>query len=442
MSQTTPRKGYKSLFLNKYSIIKANDYAEDWDFIELGNPKSGVFLNGVNKNKEDYGQGCLFVNISDVFREFTINPKKLKRVKVSEKEIEQYRLIKGDLVLDRSSNIYETVGYPSFFNGADEPVVFSGFTFRYRPNYKIWNSKFLTLQLMSSSIRKLVLSIGTKSANSNVNQKSYKKICIPNPPLLEQEKIVGIISNIDDLIINTKKIIDQTKSLKKGWVQKLFTKGINHKKFKKVKWFFGKKLEIPTEWNVISLKDISHKILDGEHISPKFTDSGIPYLSSQHIKSNISFKKCKYVDTKTYSKILERINPEYDDILITVKGTIGFCKRLDINEKFCTDRNVGLIKPDKKNIDPIFLEEIMISSLVQNQILSLVDNNVIPSLYLNRIKKIMILVPPMLKEQQKISTILSNIESQIQSQIEFKEKLERLKKSLTQKLLTGEIRVG
>ena len=162
MSQINPRKGYKPLFLNKHSIIKANDYPEDWNFVELGDPKSGVFLNGVNKNKEDYGQGCLFVNILDVFREFTINPKKLGRVTVSKKEIEHYHLIQGDLVLDRSSNVFETIGYPSYFDGADEPVVFSGFTFRYRPNPKIWNSKFLTLQLMSASIRKLVISIGTK----------------------------------------------------------------------------------------------------------------------------------------------------------------------------------------------------------------------------------------------------------------------------------------
>jgi len=48
---------------------------------------------------------------------------------------------------------------------------------------------------------------------------------------------------------------------------------------------------------------------------------------------------------------------------------------------------------------------------------------------------------PHLQEQQKIASILSNIDSQIQSQTQYKEKLERLKKSLMQKLLTGEVRV-
>ena len=50
-------------------------------------------------------------------------------------------------------------------------------------------------------------------------------------------------------------------------------------------------------------------------------------------------------------------------------------------------------------------------------------------------------IPP-LPEQQKIALILLNIDSQIQSQTKYKEKLEKLKKSLMQKLLTGQVRVA
>ena len=48
---------------------------------------------------------------------------------------------------------------------------------------------------------------------------------------------------------------------------------------------------------------------------------------------------------------------------------------------------------------------------------------------------------PLLPEQQKIASILSNVDDKITSQEQYKEKLERLKKSLMQKLLTGEVRV-
>ena len=36
-------------------------------------------------------------------------------------------------------------------------------------------------------------------------------------------------------------------------MQTLLTKGIGHKKFKKVKWLFGKEIEIPEEWEVKKL---------------------------------------------------------------------------------------------------------------------------------------------------------------------------------------------
>jgi type I restriction enzyme S subunit len=49
---------------------------------------------------------------------------------------------------------------------------------------------------------------------------------------------------------------------------------------------------------------------------------------------------------------------------------------------------------------------------------------------------------PQLEEQKKISSILSSVDSKIQKEEEYKAKLERLKKGLMQKLLTGEIRVN
>jgi len=48
---------------------------------------------------------------------------------------------------------------------------------------------------------------------------------------------------------------------------------------------------------------------------------------------------------------------------------------------------------------------------------------------------------PSIKEQQKIASILSNVDSKIQKLNECKSRLETLKKGLMQKLLTGKIRV-
>ena len=56
------------------------------------------------------------------------------------------------------------------------------------------------------------------------------------------------------------------------------------------------------------------------------------------------------------------------------------------------------------------------------------------------LEKLLIVIPP-LPEQKQIASILSNVDTQIQKEKLHKSNLERLKKGLMQKLLTGQIRV-
>ena len=75
-----------------------------------------------------------------------------------------------------------------------------------------------------------------------------------------------------------------------------------------------------------------------------------------------------------------------------------------------------------------------------NYVNSVRTNSGIPHISTKDIQNFALLLPP-LPEQQKIASILSNIDSKITSQEQYKEKLLLLKKSLMQKLLTGEVRV-
>ena len=90
--------------------------------------------------------------------------------------------------------------------------------------------------------------------------------------------------------------------------------------------------------------------------------------------------------------------------------------------------------------DIYFLYYIFTFNEMQKQIQIMAGGNVQPIFNFTTLKKMRILLPP-LSEQQKIASILSNIDSKITSQEQYKEKLEKLKKSLMQKLLTGEVRV-
>lgn len=74
------------------------------------------------------------------------------------------------------------------------------------------------------------------------------------PPISEQKKIADILSTVDDVIHKTTQIIERKKELKKGLMQKLLTRGIGHKKFKKTE--IG---QIPVDWEVVKLRDTVKK---------------------------------------------------------------------------------------------------------------------------------------------------------------------------------------
>ena len=82
------------------------------------------------------------------------------------------------------------------------------------------------------------------------------------------------------------------------------------------------------------------------------------------------------------------------------------------------------------------------SKILQNKIFQISRGTGIPNLAsIKEIKKLIMIPLPPLPEQKQIASILSNVDTQIQKEKLHKSNLERLKKGLMQKLLTGQIRV-
>jgi len=191
----------------------------EWDVFSL--KELGNFKNGVNKPKEEFGFGTLFVNILDVYSDY-LNIFSLERLNVSKSEIEIYKLEGGDILIDRSSVKLEGVGYPTVFIESDEPVIFCGFIIRFRPTASL-NSRFMCLQMRSESFRIEVFKVATKSANVNINQESLGKLQVLFPSLDEQERIVRIELALNSEINNLINLKHKLKSLKIGLMQDLLS---------------------------------------------------------------------------------------------------------------------------------------------------------------------------------------------------------------------------
>ena len=296
--------------------------------------------------------------------------------------------------------------------------------------------KYLFLYLSRLNINLLA----EVSAQPKISQGILNHIGIKFPiDKKEQQKIATILSNIDSLIESTRQVIENSKSLKTGLVQKLLTRGIGHTKFKKVPWFYGKEIEIPEEWNVKLINELGN-VVRGASPRPagdsKFFGGIIPWITVAELtKDNQMYLKSTSSTLTNEGKQQSRFLESGTFVIANSGATLGVPKILRISG--CANDGIAVILELKG----------IISEFLYYRIFSWIDllrnvNQGIgqPNLNTTIIGKLKIPLPP-LPEQQKIATILSNIDSKITSQEQYKEKLLLLKKSLMQKLLTGEVRV-
>ena len=86
--------------------------------------------------------------------------------------------------------------------------------------------------------------------------------------------------------------------------------------------------DIPENWKWVRLTDISIKITDGEHKTPKRVEKyvGFYLLSARNVlNGEISLDDVDYVDENEFIKISKRCNPKKGDILISCSGSVGRC---------------------------------------------------------------------------------------------------------------------
>lgn len=273
--------------------------------------------------------------------------------------------------------------------------------------------------MQSIFIRKIVKTISTVGAQSNLSLKQLGDFKIPLPPLPEQKKIAEILSTVDEQIEQTEQLIEKTKELKKGLMQKLLTKGIGHARFKKTE--VG---EIPEEWEVKRVEEIC-ELGRGRVISRKEIEQNpgkYPVFSSQ-----TQNKGCMgYISTYDF---------EGDYVTWTTDG-VNAGTTFYRSGKFNCTNVCGTLKSKINNLDMRFL-----SLILGKFTKKYVAKNGNSKLMNNVMATIKIPIPTNKEEQKYIADVIYQFDNFLEIYESQKQQLQQLKKGLMQKLLTGKIRV-
>ena len=237
----------------------------------------------------------------------------------------------------------------------------------------------------------------TGAAQGGINRANLKTIVIPIPPIAEQERIVAELDLLQGIIEKKKEQLKAYDQL----AQSIFYD------------MFGNPIDNPLKWEVKKLGDICNKISDGVHAKPKYTESGMPFISVININNGyLSFNDCKFVSLNDGEVINKRSRPEKGDILYTKVGaTYGIPALVDTDTIFCLYVSVCLIKPKHNLVDSIFLRNLMALPYVKNQADDRIRGIGVPDLHLNQISSFNIILPP-LSLQEEFAEKVEAIERQ------------------------------
>jgi type I restriction enzyme S subunit len=410
------------------------------------------FKNGYAFSSNNYSEnGKIVFRMSNINRKGNLNVNEENIKHCSEEtydELKRYHLAKDDLVIcmtDMNSDL-NILGRTGIIDKDNEYILNQRVGRMRVKNTDMVNFKYLHYFTNFKPYLDYIKATATGTAQYNTSTKTIKNTNVVLPPLFEQKKIASILSSVDKLIEKTDEVIEETKELKKGLMKELLTKGIGHSEFKELK--FGPEIiSLPLDWKILKLKEITDVRSSNVNKKSKNNERHIKLCNYTDVYYNEQINEnIKFMEATAKDREIERFTLEKDDVIITkdseTPDDIGVPAVVtkDLSNILC-GYHLALLKPNKKLIDGEFLSKMLQSKNITNQFYRLAQGLTRFGLRVTSIKNTKIPVPP-LEEQKKIASILSSADAKIQKEEEYKSKLERLKKGLMQKLLTGEIRVN
>jgi type I restriction enzyme, S subunit len=398
-----------------YKDTKIGRIPKDWEVVKLGDVvkySQGVQVDLDLQKYEPFEGYIKFLRIEN----YTQNSQDFRFIPIPSKK--DKIISKDDVVVVRYGATAGTVGRG--FDG-----VLANNLFKVIPNEKLDNG-FLFRYL--SSLYSYLQSLMSGGAMPALNFGMLNLLYTPLPHLSEQQKIAEILSTVDEQISTTQSIIDKSKELKKGLMQKLFSEGIGHTEFKDTK--IGR---IPKDWEVGKLGDNCIKAT--KKFEPSQSNDSHKYIGLEHIISN-AHNINGYGDSNDTSST-KTIFKKGEILYGKLRPYLNKVWRAKFNGVCTTEI---LVLKSKNDFENGFLFYLLHSHRFIAHTISNTEGTSLPRANWKDIAIFKLPIPP-LAEQQKIADILSEADAKIEKEEQEKAKLEELKKGLMQQLLTGTKRV-
>jgi type I restriction enzyme S subunit len=404
-----------------YKETKVGWIPEDWEFKPMGS--FGLFSKGKgisNNEKKKTGIPCITYGEIYTIHDFIIKDFQ-SFIDESKTKISR-RINKNDLLFAGSGETLDEIGKCVAYTKNIEAYA-GGDIVIFSP--KGVDSTYLSYSLNSDLIARHRMKLGQGHSVVHIYSSELKKLHVPLPPLLEQNKIAKILSTWDHAIEQTRKLIEAKKCQKKAMMQQLIEgKRLNH-------------TYAHDNWNIKPLGDLI------KPISRPVPKPQSPYLSigiRSHGKG--TFQKIIEQPEKVMMDTLYCV--EANDLIVNItfawEGAIAIASEKDsgglVSHRFPTYRT----RDAEADID--FFRNVILSKRFVWDLGLISPGGAGKNRVLNQKDFLkMKVVVPSVGTQKEIGKILAEADKELHLWEDHLIAIEKQKRGLMQKLLTGQVRV-
>lgn len=398
-----------------YKQTEVGVIPEEWEVKPFG--ALFAFRNGVNADKDSYGQGVRFINVLEPITYSHIHGPEIQgQVTLPESVSVSYEVRLGDVLFNRTSETQEEVGLAATYLGS-ERVVFGGFVIRGRPTDGNFDPVYSGYALRAPCIRSQIIPMGQGAIRANIGQSNLSLVVAAVPPLSEQRAIATALSDVDALLGALERLLAKRRDLKQAALQQLLS-GLT-----RLPGFHG-------EWEVKRLGDVL-----------KF-QVGCPFSSMFFNEKEQGVRLVKNRDLKSDDQIFH-YSGKYDqpflvsngDVLIGMDGDFLPCRWS--KGSALLNQRVGRVVP-LAGLDLAFSFYYLLGPLKEIEFAT--ASTTVKHLSHGDIEGIEKPLPS-LTEQTAIAAVLTDMDAELAALEQRLAKTRALKQGMMQELLTGRTRL-
>ena len=265
-----------------------------------------------------------------------------------------------------------------FAAGADGIKVLKAKNSIILPRYLYYGTQYLVLSLANRGYAR--------------HYQYIEKMDLPVCSLLRQERIIAHVEELFSELESVEKLLKEIKRNIKVYRQAVLKEAF---------------ASCPQK---VTLESVCKHITDGDHMPPPKAKTGIPFIMISNIKNNkICWNNMAYVGSNYYDAIDKKRCPQKGDVLYTVTGSFGIPVKIDFEKKFCFQRHIALLRPNK-GIDQNFLYYVMQEPSVYVQATKISTGTAQKTIGLNVLRKMVI---PFVESDEEQKRITINIENKM-----------------------------